>query len=156
MKGESMSNQWSRLNLGSGKNSKTGYCNIDITYDADLCIDLEKNSLPMANNEVEEIIAENLLCMLDDITNTMNEAHRVLKPGGTLRILTFDAGKYPELMFQDPKHKRGLNRTAYNYFIKGTEENKNFGELYGYAPWELVSAKEEGKCLLVILTPVKE
>ena len=146
---------WERLHLGCGKNHKQGYCNIDITYDADLCIDLEKNTLPMAANECTEIIAENLLCMLGDIKNVMNECHRVLKVGGTLRLLTFDAGKYPELMYQDPAHKRGLNRKAYDYFIDGTPEYTELGSTYGYEPWSLVSAEEYGKCLLVVLTPVK-
>ena len=148
--------KWNKLNLGSGKNKKQGYCNIDLTYDADIHLNLEDQTLPFEDNSIEEVVAENLLCMLSNLRNVMNESHRVLINGGVLRLLTFDAGKHPELFFQDPDHKRGLNRHAYDYFIEGTEAYSQFGDTYGYKPWGLLSEREEGSCLLIQLTPIKK
>jgi len=144
-----------RLNVGCGNLHKDGYVNIDVAEPADMLVDLNRDIWPYSRDTVDEIVAENFLCMVSNIRHVMNEAHRVLREGGYLKTLTFDAGKHPELFFQDPAHKRGFTEVTYNYFDEISDYYKNFGVKYGYYPWGIERIKPVGSCLEVIWRPVK-
>jgi predicted SAM-dependent methyltransferase len=84
------------LHIGCGERLMPGWINVDIsdapgTYFADL-----RNPLPLAAGRVAHIHCEHVVEHLeyDDAQSFFRECHRVLEPGGSLRVIVPDAGKY--------------------------------------------------------------
>lgn len=145
-----------KLHIGSGNNYLKGFINIDRgECKCDKSMDFEYESFPYMDGEIEYILAENILVMVKNTKHLMNECHRVLSHDGTLELLNFDAGKYPHLFFQDPMHERGFTKETYKYFCEEFHYYRNFGTVYGFKPWKLISMEEEGQCLRVKLRPKK-
>lgn len=104
-----------RLNLGCGLFPKTGYVNVDIDPDgaADLCHDLNIFPWPFADGEFDLVECDHLLAYLDDITATMKELHRILKPGSGRLII-----RVPHCSrgFTDWHNRRGFDVSFPLYF----------------------------------------
>lgn len=148
-----------KLNLGCGEKYLEGFINIDNgACKSDYNIDFEVEDLSkfQFTQVVDYILAENLFPMVKNTKFLLNGCHRTLEKAGVLEMLNFDAGKRPELFFQDPQHEKGFTEETYSYFVKSEEHYKQFGKVYGYLPWELLSIKKEGVCLRILLTPVKD
>ena len=80
-----------KLNLGCGNDLRQGYVNSDLYNDkADLKLD--SSDLPYDDNSVDEILAYHIIEHFPyrKALATIGEWHRVLKPGGRLRIETPD------------------------------------------------------------------
>jgi SAM-dependent methyltransferase len=83
-----------KLNLGCSDDHRPGHVNIDLAPPADIIMDLRR---PWAidDSTIEEILAHDVFEHLDNqvwpgqkgIIWAMNEAHRVLKPGGRLDLV---------------------------------------------------------------------
>lgn len=80
------------VSLGSGRNVDRGWIGIDLTggtsvFRADL-----RRKLPLASQSVDAILAEHLLehLLLHQINHLLCECHRILRPGGILRIVCPD------------------------------------------------------------------
>ena len=88
------------LNLGCGPNIAPGFINLDYTWrpGLDLCWDLA-NGLPLPDGYIEGIYTEHCFehLPLDLCKRTIAEAFRVLKPGGTFRVVVPDGGLYLDL-----------------------------------------------------------
>jgi len=80
-----------KLHIGYGKNLFPSWINIDIMRDVDLRIDVRKGLL-FEDNSVDFIYNEHFIEHLsaDEAKSFFKECHRVLKPGGVLRIATPD------------------------------------------------------------------
>ena len=87
-----------KLHFGCGRRILPGWVNVDgyhvngISYVMDL-----RCALPLADNSTQFIFTEHVLEHLDyerDITFVLSEFHRVLKPGGAVRIIVPDLEKY--------------------------------------------------------------
>ncbi|GAB0058707.1 hypothetical protein SIID45300_03062 [Candidatus Magnetaquicoccaceae bacterium FCR-1] len=81
-----------RLHLGCGKNILPGWINIDLEPAPEVfCHNLE-NPLPFLENSVLYVYSEHFLEHLsaDGIMTLLGEIHRVLLPGGVLRLSTPD------------------------------------------------------------------
>jgi SAM-dependent methyltransferase len=104
------------LNLGCGQYPKDGYLNIDLDprSKADKFLDLNKFPYQLPSNHFELVEAFHLLEHLDDPIQFMQEAHRILKPGGCLhiRVPHFSRG------FTHWQHKRGFDVSYPLYFRK--------------------------------------
>jgi len=78
-----------KLHIGSGRNYKEGWVNIDSDpkVKADVFYDLTKG-IPFPDNSVDYIFNEHFIEHLsyDEGFEFMKEAYRVLKPGGIIRI----------------------------------------------------------------------
>jgi predicted SAM-dependent methyltransferase len=82
-----------RLNLGSSDDRKPGYISVDIAPPADVVCDLRER-WPWVDSSVDEIYAHDVFEHIDNdqfrgnkgIIWCLNEAHRVLKPGGLLDL----------------------------------------------------------------------
>jgi predicted SAM-dependent methyltransferase len=84
-----------RLHLGSGGEHKDGWVNVDLLGDpVELAWNLAR-PLPLPSGSAEAIFHEHLLehLSLADGAALLRECHRVLRPGGVLRIGVPDAGR---------------------------------------------------------------
>lgn len=82
-----------RLNLGCSNDHKSGYLNVDRAPPADQIADLGQ-PWPWADSSIDEIFAHDVFEHIDNegfrgqkgIVWCLNEAHRVLRSGGTLDL----------------------------------------------------------------------
>ena len=105
-----------KINIGCGLDIKFNYINYDLTplHPAVKTLDLEKMSIPHEDNSVEEIIAQDVLEHIYNLSKVMNEFYRVLKPGGKVNIrvphFTYHCA------FEDPTHCRRFSIETLKYF----------------------------------------
>jgi SAM-dependent methyltransferase len=84
------------LHLGSAANHLDGWVDVDLIGDqTDLIWDLTRR-LPLADGSVDAIFSEHLLehLPLPAAVELLRECHRLLTPGGVLRVGVPDAGAY--------------------------------------------------------------
>lgn len=95
-----------KLNLGCSDDHKPGYLSVDIAPPADVVTDL-RVPWPWEDSSVDEIYAHDVLEHLPQI-HALNEAHRVLKPGGILDLavpaVNLSDGRINLGAFADPTH----------------------------------------------------
>jgi SAM-dependent methyltransferase len=122
--------QPARINLGSGKDYKSGWLNLDVLDRAepDLVLDLAGASLTLphqaqspfggplclAEGSVDLINANNVLEHVADLPALMGNCLRLLKDGGEFHIEV----PYEHAMtaWQDPTHVRALNENSWLYY----------------------------------------
>ena len=106
-----------KLNLGCGKTKLDGWVNIDISKDVqpDVVWDLLLFPWGFADCEVEEIYCSHFVEHIgDELIDFMDEAYRVLKPGGIFKIR---CPYYTSIRaVQDPTHKRFISEAMWQYF----------------------------------------
>lgn len=105
-----------RLHLGCGKNYLVGWINCDKLpwLKTNMCFDLEKFPWPFEDNSVDEIFMDNVLEHLDDITATMNEFYRILKPNGVVCAIVPFGNSYWTMA--DPTHKHTFTEQTMNVY----------------------------------------
>lgn len=87
------------VNFGSGGYGLPGWINIDARSthkDTYIAYDMRR-PLPFKDNQVRRILAEHVIEHIDfrdDIPNVFKEFHRILQPGGTVRIIVPDAERF--------------------------------------------------------------
>ena len=126
-----------RLNFGCGTLRLEGWINVDlIGLPVDLSWDIRR-PLPFEEDTVEAIFHEHVLEHIDAYRgyHFLKECHRILKPGGVMRIVLPDAARYMG-SYLDPEHKflnswRGPRFTA---MLAVQEEFYGFGHcaMYDY------------------------
>lgn len=110
-------NNLAKLDLGGRINAWEGFTTVDL-FDADIVANLNE-PWPFADNSVGIIRASHLFEHLKDPIHTMNEAFRVLAPGGWLLIeVPSTDGRGA---FQDPTHVSFWNENSIWYYT-----NRNF------------------------------
>ena len=110
-------NNLAKLDLGGRINAWEHFTTVDL-FDADIIANLEE-AWPFEDNSVGIIRASHLFEHLKDPIHTMNEAFRVLAPGGWLLIeVPSTDGRGA---FQDPTHVSFWNENSIWYYT-----NKNF------------------------------
>ena len=117
-----------RLNLGCSDAHQSGWLNVDICEPADIVADLAK-PWPWATSSIDALNAWDIFEHLPDKLQTMNEAHRVLKPGGILDLFvpTTDGRG----AFQDPTHRSYWTPNDLFYFCPEFAECVRFAKSYG-------------------------
>lgn len=109
-----------RVDFGSGgnKTKAPGHIGIDITplegVDIVMSLDDPNLKLPFEDNSITAARAHQFVEHITNIIPFMNEAYRVLKPGGLIEFSTPIAGSNP--FWQDPTHKRGFIKRTFDYF----------------------------------------
>lgn len=123
--------QWvpTRINLGSGKDYRPGWLNLDVKDEAepDLLLDLSapqtwplrchtRFSLPveLKADAVEHINANNVLEHVSDLPRLMSNALSLLREGGTFEIEVPYEGA--PSAWQDPTHVRAMNENSWLYY----------------------------------------
>lgn len=94
-----------KINLGSGHWKIEGWVNVDIDHESepDVVADLA-DVLPFANGVARLMHTEDFIDQLelDKAEAFLRECHRILAPGGVLRVLTPDMRKLAHLYLNDP------------------------------------------------------
>lgn len=143
-----------RLILGAGRHERpAGYEYHDIIpFDGiSRVFDLNKEWL-LNDESVTELAANHVIEHLDNLIHFMDEAWRVLKPGGSLYISTPCAGMDSDLEFADPTHKRCYRpHTFINYFTLTR------GPDFGYTDkfWSIWHIEIKENCIIFHGQPIK-
>jgi predicted SAM-dependent methyltransferase len=86
------------VNVGSGGKGLDGWVNIDAKCYQDSTFDHDiRRRFPLSDGSASRILAEHVIEHLDfydDIPNVLREFHRILKPGGVLRIVVPDGERH--------------------------------------------------------------
>ena len=100
-----------KINRGSGHWKLEEWVNVDIDRDSqpDVCANLA-GGLPFANGVARLMHTEDFIDQLEleRAAEFLHECHRILTPGGVLRVLTPDMRKLAQLYLDDPEHLRAL------------------------------------------------
>ena len=104
------------LDVGCGKHKLPGSVGLDIVplEGVDVVHDLNTFPYPFPDNSFDQIRLSHVIEHIDSIIRTMEELHRVLRPGGQLEITTphhTDASSW-----QDPTHVWHLNSRSFEFF----------------------------------------
>lgn len=107
------------LDLGCGPNKYPGAIGADMNPNtaADVLCHIDRGALPFRDNSFDEVRAVHLIEHVEDVVQTMEELHRITKPGGTVFLVTphyTDASS-----FTDPTHRRHLTTLSFLYFYPG-------------------------------------
>lgn len=108
-----------KINLGCGRQYLPGYLNCDVVREvrADRYFDLDTFPYPLDSDAADEIFMDNVLEHLEDIPRVMAELHRVLMPGGILRMIVPYAKA--DWAYQDPTHRHYFTERSMDYFVQG-------------------------------------
>lgn len=114
-----------RLNVGCGRDVRAGWVNLDVAPldGVDVVHDLSRLPWPFADDAFERIEMINVLEHLSDTIGTMQELHRISRPGGRVVIRvpywnSPDAGT-------DPTHKASFTQHSFDYFDPTTFHGKD-------------------------------
>lgn len=105
-----------RLHLGCGTKRLDGYLNVDIVAlpgVTDQVFNLEVFPYPWESGAFKEILLEHVLEHLSDTVGVMRELHRLLSPGGIIRV-SVPYFSSPN-MWGNPTHKRQFGLLTFNY-----------------------------------------
>jgi SAM-dependent methyltransferase len=163
--------QPAQLHIGSGKDYKPGWLNVDILESAlpDVVLDLSRpQQWPMALSgatcgpvllepgSLDVIYANNVLEHVGDLPQLMTNCLALLKDGG--RMLIEVPHERAPTAWQDPTHVRALNDRSWIYYTDwfwylGWFESRFKQEKFEYLDARLqVCAREQGQFMRVVLT----
>ncbi len=106
------------LDLGCGINKRPGAIGVDFNADsaADVLADINKGALPFRDRVFDEVSLIHVIEHVDNVITTVEEAHRVCRPGALIRIETPHYTDFSS--FCDPTHRWHLNTYSFRYFTQ--------------------------------------
>lgn len=131
------------INLGSGDQVVPGFINVDfVPYPGvDVVWDLEKYPWPFPSDCADTLIASQLVEHINPhrggFLRFMDEAWRILKPGGQFMISTPYGGGSGYI--QDPTHCNPCNEITWYYFDPIQNATGPMYENYRPMPWKVVA-----------------
>jgi SAM-dependent methyltransferase len=104
------------LDVGCGINKRAGAIGIDrnAASRADVLCDLNSTPYPFRENSFDRVLAIHVIEHVEDVIASMEEFHRLVRPGGTVRIETPHYTDFSS--FCDPTHRSHLNSFSFRYF----------------------------------------
>lgn len=104
------------LDIGCGAHKRASCIGMDrLAFPGvDVVRDLEVFPWPFDDNEFDSVYASHVLEHLPNLVRTMEEVHRILKPGGAF-IVRVPYYRY-EGAFRDPTHVRFFTQHTFDYF----------------------------------------
>jgi SAM-dependent methyltransferase len=104
------------LDVGCGIHKQPGSIGLDRNpaSRADVLADLDRFPYPFADRSFDRVTAIHVIEHLSDVMRAMEEFHRLLRDGGTLRIETPHYTDFSS--FCDPTHKSHLTSFSFRYF----------------------------------------
>lgn len=144
-----------KLNLGCGRDYREGYVNVDISKETktDLCFDLRTEYLThhFGEGAVEEIYISGVLEQIgsnDELIHVMQQCHKVLKPGGKMRVIVPNAAY--AIAHQDPMDVRKFTKPTFFYFLKGDRHHDLYGSVYGFPGFSALEIQENDRHILTV------
>lgn len=112
------------LDVGCGIKKHPGSIGIDMNpaSAADALVQLDHFPYPFRNGSFDEVRAIHVIEHVADVIRTMEEFHRLLRPGGQVFIATPHYTDFSS--FCDPTHRWHLNSYSLRYF---GQDNAGFG-----------------------------
>lgn len=112
------------LDVGCGINKFPGSIGVDNNphTKADVIANLDQFPYPFRDNSFSEIRCSHVIEHVADVIRTVEEFHRLLKPGGRAIIVTPHYTDFSS--FCDPTHRSHLNSFSLRYF---GEDNAGYG-----------------------------
>lgn len=110
------------INIGCGRRRMAGAIGIDhiALPSVDIVADIEKGLPFLADDSVDVVIADSILEHVTHFSELMRDIHRVLKPGGELRV------KVPHFSnpyyFSDYTHVRFFGLYTFDYFVNRDQQ----------------------------------
>lgn len=100
-------------------------------------VDGDAMALPFPDDSFDTVVASLVLCTIPDPGRALGEAHRVLRPGGTLRF-------YEHVRSDDPKLSARQDRWCrpWRWFGRGCHPNRRSVELIEDAGFRVQEAEE--------------
>ncbi len=104
------------LDVGCGLNKYPGSIGIDNNpaTNADVLADLDRFPYPFRDNSFDHLRAIHVIEHVADVIRTMEEFHRLVRPGGAVVIETPHYTDFSS--FCDPTHRWHLNSFSFRYF----------------------------------------
>jgi SAM-dependent methyltransferase len=104
------------LDVGCGIKKAPGALGIDRNpaSAADVLCDLDRLPYPFADDSFDRLEATHVIEHVSDVIRTMEEFHRLVKPGGRVRVVTPHYTDFSS--FCDPTHRWHLNSFSFRYF----------------------------------------
>jgi SAM-dependent methyltransferase len=104
------------LDVGCGIHKQPGAIGLDRNpaSRADVLADLDRFPYPFADSSFDRLTAIHVIEHVDDVVRTMEEFHRLVRQGGTVRIETPHYTDFSS--FCDPTHRWHLNSFSLRYF----------------------------------------
>lgn len=106
------------LDIGCGRNKQAGAIGVDSNRDAaaDVIADVNRGFLPFTDDSFARVTLIHVIEHVEDVIRTIEEAHRVCRPGG---IILIETPHYTDFSsFCDPTHRRHLNTESFRYFTE--------------------------------------
>jgi SAM-dependent methyltransferase len=106
------------LDVGCGINKRPGAVGVDSNRDtaADVIADINQGRLPFRDATFEKIWLVHVIEHVADVIATIEELHRVARPGGAIVIETPHYTDFSS--FCDPTHRWHLNSFSFRYFTE--------------------------------------
>ena len=109
------------LELGCGSNKA---CEDSVGLDRnpracpDVLWDLDQFPYPFEDDSFDQVLCYHILEHVGDFIRCVEEIHRILRPGGLLRV---ECPHFSSVgSFTDPTHRRFFTASTFDYFIDGT------------------------------------
>ena len=106
------------LDVGCGRNKRPGAIGIDANLNtaADVIADIDRGAFPFRDGSFDRVELIHVIEHVADVVRTVEEAHRVCRPGGLIRIETPHYTDFSS--FCDPTHRWHLNSFSFRYFTE--------------------------------------
>jgi len=107
------------LHLGSGRKYRPGAVNVDLTSEThpDVVHDLNVLPWPFESSSFDEVHAYDVIEHLDDLLKTIEEIHRVTRPGGAVHLTVPHFSS--DGAFTDPTHRHYFGMMTFDYLTEG-------------------------------------
>lgn len=125
------------VNLGCGKDYRADYVNVDVNlfFKRDMWLDL-RNPLPFPDASVDGVFTSHVLehFPLDETAHIVRECHRVLKPGGVIRVVVPDVAPAVQAYLRgDREYFHGSGESLGRLFSDHVLDNSNHRLLMDYS-----------------------
>ena len=106
------------LDVGCGRNKRPGAIGLDSNRDAaaDVVGDINRGALPFRDSTFDRVELIHVIEHVEDVVKTIEELHRIAKPGGVIRLETPHYTDFSS--FCDPTHRWHLNSFSFRYFTE--------------------------------------